>query len=83
MAKRTGHVADGGSRHHGAEGANLRDFVVSVFASRVRNHFIATVVGEVHVDIGSLWTLWIQEALEGKFVRERVHVGDADDVRHE
>ena len=37
----------------------LNAFVVAVFATGVVHHFISTVIGKVHVDIGSGRTFWI------------------------
>jgi hypothetical protein len=68
VAERARDVAHGGARHHRAEGTYLRDVVVAVLALRVRDHLVAAIIGEVHVDIRRFRALGIQEAFEGQFI---------------
>ena len=49
----------------------------------VADHFLAAVVGEVHVDVRHAQALGIEEALEQQVVAQRVYVGDAEHVRDE
>ena len=77
-AERAAGVADGGLRAERAEGDDLSDAVAAVLLGDVANHLVATVVGEVHVDVGHLAALGIEEALEDELVFERVDVGDAE-----
>ena len=73
-------VADGRLRAHRAEGDDLRDVVVAVLLGDVADHLVAAVVGEVHVDVGHLASLDVEEALEDEAVGQRVDVGDAEAV---
>ncbi len=76
VPERAGDVADGCARHECPEGADLRDFVLPVFLAGIRDHFVAPVIGEVHVDIRRLRTLRVEESLEGKLVEEGIDVRD-------
>src|SRR3989344_3690920 len=67
-------------RHHGAEGTDLRNVVAAVLVARIADDFIATVVGVVHVDVGSRRTFRVEETFKGKVVFERVYVGNAEHV---
>ena len=57
-------VADGGLRAQRPERDDLRHAVAAVALGGVADHFLATVVGEVEVDIGHLAAFEVQEALE-------------------
>ena len=50
---------------------------------RVADHLVAAALVEVHVDVGHLDALGVQEPLEQQAVAERVEVGDPQAVRHD
>ena len=62
---------------------DLRDVVGAVLGARVPDHLVAPALVEVHVDVGHLDPLRVQEALEDQSVPERVDVGDAEAVGHD
>ena len=74
-------VAHRRPRHHGAEGAYLRDMILAVFLLRVRDHVVAPVVGDIHIYVRRFRAFRIEESLERKFIEEGVHVRDAGEVR--
>ncbi len=67
--------------HHRTECTDLCDFVSTIFTLCIFNHFVAAVVGEVHVDIGRRWTFWVEEAFEWQFIFERIHRCNTEYVR--
>ncbi len=77
VPKRACYVAHCSTRHHGAKSSNLRHVILPVLLLCICNHFVASVISKVHVDIRSLWSLRVQESLKGKFVGDRIHGGDA------
>ena len=48
----TAHVADGGTRRHGAEGDNLTDRITAVLVFDIVNHAIAIGLAKVNVKVG-------------------------------
>ena len=68
------------ARHHGAEGSNLRHIFFAVFSTDVVDHFIAPVVGEVHIDIGSRRSFRIEKSLKGKLIFKRIDFGDLGQI---
>lgn len=80
MAESARDIPDRRARHQRAECADLRDMVLAVFLLRVRNHFVAAVIGHVHINIRRLGPFGIQEPLEGQFVKKRIHIRDADEI---
>ena len=72
-----------GLRLHRPEGDDLRDVLAAVLARDVVDHFAASPLAEVHVDIGQRHALGVQEALEDEIELERIDVGDAHAPRHE
>ena len=77
------HVSDGGLWPQGAEGDNLGHTVLAVLAGDVGQHLVPPVVLEVHVNIGHLLALQVQEALEDQAVLQGVDVGHAQAVEGE
>ena len=61
---------------------DLGDVVRAVLLGGVADHLVATTLVEVHVDVGHLDALGIEEALEQQAVAQRIEVGDAQAVRH-
>ena len=82
MSERARHIADSTPRHHGAECSDLRDFIGTVFLPDIVNHFIAFVVGDVHVNIRRRRTLGIEESFKRQFIFKRVDRGDKGKVRN-
>ena len=62
---------------------DLRDVVRAVLLGRVADHLVATALVEVHVDVGHLDPVRIQEPLEQQPVAQRIEVGDPQGVRHD
>ena len=62
---------------------DLRDVVGPVLLGRVADHLVATALVEVHVDVGHLDALGVQEAFEQQAVAQRIEVGDAQGVAHD
>jgi hypothetical protein len=83
QAERTANVADRRLRPQRTEGDDLGHAVVPVPLVGETDHLVATVVGEVEVDVRHLATLQVQEALEDQPVRHGVDVGDAEAVEDE
>ena len=77
----SGHVADGGSGEHRAEGDDLGHVVGAVLAADVVDDFLAPPVLEVDVDIGHGHAVRVEEPLERQLVVDRVHRRDAERVR--
>ena len=63
-----GYVAKGGSRAEGAEGDDLRHVIPAVAFDAVADHLFPAVVLEVHVDVGHLLALDIEEPFEDQAV---------------
>ena len=61
----------------------MRDVVGAVAAAHVVDHLEATLIVEVHIDIGHLGTLGRQESLEHEAVLEGVEGGDVHGVGHD
>ena len=80
--ERSTDVSDGASCRHGAEGHDLRDMIVSVFAPDIVDHLAAPRVSEVHIDIGHSHALGVQKALEEQPVFHRVNFRDVQRIRH-
>src|SRR5207302_2765206 len=53
----------------------------AVAVDDVLDDFVATIVGEIHVDIGHLDALGVQEPLERQAVLDRVQIRDAEAVQ--
>ena len=83
VAQGAGDVAHGRPRHHRAEGADLCDVVLAVFPLRVSNHIVATIVGNVHINVRRLRAFRIEESFKRQFIEQRVHVRDTDQIRDE
>ena len=83
IVERAAGITDRRARSHRPERDDLRDVVVAVLLTDVIEHRIAPVVGEVHIDIGHGDTFGIEESLEEEGVLDRIHVGDAGQIRHE
>ena len=58
------------------ESDDLRDVVRAVLLGGVADHLVAPALVEVHVDVGHLDPLGVQEPLEQEPVAQRVEVGD-------
>ena len=76
-------VADGRTGHHRAERDDLGDPVSAVLVGHVVDHAVATVDGEVDVDVGHRLPTRVEETLEQELVADRVDVGDAEAVGDE
>ena len=61
---------------HGAEGRDLRNAIVAVLADDVADDFVATVVGEVDVDVREREAVGIEESLEDQAVLEWIERGN-------
>ena len=75
-------VSDGRLGGHGTVGDDLGDLVGAVLVNHVVDHLATPLVVEVDVDIRQAHTVRVQKPLEQQVVLDRVHVGDADAVRH-
>jgi hypothetical protein len=71
-----------GSCRQRSERDDLRDFVFAVFIGDILHHFVAALVREVDVDVGSTHAIRVEEALEQQAIRQRVEVRDAQHVRN-
>ena len=80
VAERARNVAYRGSREHGSERANLRDAILAISPLRIRDHFVATIIRDVHINIRGLWTLGVQESLKREVVKEGIDVRDTDQI---
>ena len=80
-AERAARVADRRLRAERPERDDLRDAVVPVLLRDVSNHLVTPVIGDVHVDVGRLLAVDVQEALEDEARGERVDEGDVERVQ--
>ena len=76
-------IADHGLGCHGAEGDDLRHALRTVFFPHMIDHQFASVLTEVHVEVGHGYALGIEEALEQQRIAQRVEIGDAQAVGHQ
>ena len=74
-------VAEGGLGAEGAEGDDLGHPVGPVAVDDVGDDLVPAIVLEVHVDVGHLLALDVEEALEDQPVLQRLHVGDSQAVK--
>ena len=72
----TAHVANGGTRGHGAEGGNLTDRIAAILVLDVVNHAVAIGLAKVNVKVGHGHPLWVQETLKQQVVLQRIEVGN-------
>ena len=75
-----GRVLNGLLGLHRAEGNHLRHLVLTPALGRIGNHFAATAVIEVDIDIGCGRALRVQESLEEEIVLQRVDIGNGQRV---
>ena len=75
-------VADGGLGTQRPEGDDLGNVVSTVLSAHVGYHLVAAIVLEVHIDVGHLPALQVQETLEDQTILKRLYVGDAQTVQH-
>ena len=80
-AERAAGVADRRLRAERAERDDLRHPVVAVLLGDVADHLVAPVVGDVHVDVGRLLAVDVEEALEDEARGERVDERDVERVQ--
>ncbi len=80
VAQDAGPVADPLLPLDGLERHDLRDMVGAVPLGDVADDLVAPALVEVHIDIGHLLALGVEEALEDQPVAQRVEVGDAEAV---
>ena len=81
VVERATHVADGRAGEQSPEGNDLGHPVRAIFLDHVLDHFVAPVVGEVHVDIGHLDAFGIQEPLERQAVVDRIEIRDTQAIQ--
>ena len=79
-ARRVAHRRAGRER---SKSDDLRDFIFAVFVRNVLHHFVAALVGKVHVNVGRGDAIRIQKTLEQQAIRQRIEVGDAQHIRHQ
>ena len=76
----TCHVLDRVFRGHSAVGDDVRNLVVSVFVLNPFEHFAASVVIEVGIDIRERNTVGVKESFEKQVVLDWVNLGDAQAI---
>ena len=76
-------VAQHAARLQRAEGDDLRDPVVAVFALHVADHLVAPVLAEVDVEVRHRHALGIEEALEEEPEADRIEIGDGQRIGDE
>jgi DNA-directed RNA polymerase I subunit RPA2 len=57
-------ISHGTACHHSSKGSNLSNFVLPIFFSCIRNYFVSTIIGVVHINIRSRWTIRIKKSFE-------------------
>src|SRR5690606_758180 len=75
-----GDILDTAFGSHGAVGNDLSNLVFAVFFNDIIDHFLASFVVEIGIDIGHRLPVWIQETLEQEVVFDGVDIGDSDTV---
>ena len=70
-------IADGGFRAECAECDYLRYMLSAVLVHHIVDDLFAAVVLEVHIDVGHLFALNIEEALKDQRVGQGVDIGNA------
>ena len=75
-----GRVLNGLFGLHRAEGNHLRHLVLAPALGRIGNHFAATAVVEVDIDIGCGRALRVQESLEEEIVLQRIDISNGQRV---
>ena len=81
--KGTAYVAHRGLGPQGAEGNDLRHVLPAIPVHHVVQHFLASVVLEVHIDVGHLFALDVEESLEDQAIKHRIYVGNAKAIEYE
>ena len=76
----TCHVLDGVFRGHSAVGDDVRNLVVSVFVLNPFEHFAASVVVEVGIDIRERNTVRVKESFEKQVVLDWVNLGNSQAI---
>ncbi len=75
--------AHGAARGHRVDGRHHRDVLVAEPLVDEVDDLVSAGRVEVHVDVGHLAALGVQEPLEEQVVGDRVGVGDAERVAHD
>ena len=76
------HILDGQFRGHGTVSNDVRHLLLTVFLSHPAQHLSASVVIEVHINIGQGDTVGVQETLEQQVIFNRVDLCDTETVGH-
>src|SRR5262249_31283022 len=76
-------IAQHAARPQRAKSDDLSDLVATVALLNVADHFIATVLAEVDIEVRHRHTLGIEEALEEQPETDRIKVGDGQRVGNE
>ena len=76
------HVARGGARAVGDEGADERHVTRAEALQHRVNHLITPIRGEVHIHIRIRFATFVQEAFEDQVVANGIHTRDAEKIRN-
>src|SRR3989344_7432767 len=73
-------TAHGSARCHSAEGDDLRDAILSIFLLDVLQHFVASRICKIHVNIRHADALRVQKAFKKQLVVQRINIRNSDKV---
>ena len=76
-------ISDHALGSHGAKGGDLRHVLLAIMVAHIFDNTLASVLAEVHVEVGHGNAFRIQEALEQQFITQRIEVGNAQRIRHQ
>jgi hypothetical protein len=82
-AQRLGRLAERRARAQRGVRADHGHAIVSVGVVHVRDDLVATTPAQVHVEVGAIAALRMEEPLEAQAVTHRVHARHAERIRHD
>ena len=83
LAHDTRHVLDRCFCRHCVKGHHLRHTVLAILPCHVLDHFFTPIIRKVHVNIGHVRALCIEEALKRELVANGIDVSDPQGVGHQ
>ncbi len=82
-AEHSANIAHSDPSLHFSKGNHLRNVIGAVFSRRILNDLIASVIGEINIDIRWCRAVRIEKPLKRQVMLKRVDGGDVQTIRNE